>query len=1053
MRQVLYEVRNCHDRPPHVCVRPPSSGGPPHLEDTRVFLEGDRIVIRQGNRRWVFDTAQLQDANIILEDDVVKVTQNDLVWTLRFNNQRGVNVNFETIHVKTINGESGDILINGDTIPITEDAKETLNHFLQRTVEKIEKRIDKLESDTTISIDAFKEKVNEEFKAVALKIEKTALNASEEIGEVRELLTNRVAQAQRLAEAARQVAGEALGKINDAFANTDEKINTVKTDLTKKIEQVKETVVEANALIESTKKKLEAKINEEISTVTTSITNTDERLTRLVRKAEEHAEEIFKAAEAKINALKAKIQTNSDLIVVLKDEVRALRSITSIRGNVATVADLPDPSKYPEGTSYVVEKDEDHGNVSTIHVTVKENGTYRWQYAGRFNVDLSNFYDKDDIDIKVSAIRSDIEDLGKEIERLEGILDDKVTSEEFEVVTGKIAAIKTELERFESEAHRLFNEYDADRQVAVQFMKETRETIEAFETKMRQLFAEYDADRKVVTQFMAETKEALTTKINKEFIEVSEVGNQQRLVTSINPDLALTNESKLTVSVHSSNIGEKDFRNDQLEVNLKGIKLNVLGVEHDTPNHSRKKIELETDVDTSNFVDKSLIQRSNITDDGVFITTDDPNFETKGRKCVVTGISPFLAGEHAPTEKSVTLGIWSSNIEHKNVRADLFNFEVGSGLGLELLQNNHGIPSGIKIRTDAISGILNDAILLSDFGDIMSGHDYKYTQPAIEASIEKNNVDSIGPAIDDAIAKLHSKVQEDYQTQINAINALLDQLPEVQAIKEFMEAALVRQSIAGLHGRLMEKIRDPDLVVTNEPMDEIPGTLVVTQDLMSEMRTFEHAKGALNTIPENGPVLSLAQIKIIEEEFEAILDKFNTREIRFAPKYNNLDEIYGLVSESRALLNTLNIAEEADEVFKNQSWITEDERDAFAQKLTDAGFIVENHVSYNDSARIHAELISSIENFKNTIIKQGTRSFLEQAVLIDLVATGNNLIATIDGGGMPHVSEQFRKDLEAAIIYANEALDKVDQVEPDKELEILVEAIEVISEVINRLSD
>jgi len=80
-------------------------------------------------------------------------------------------------------------------------------------------------------------------------------------------------------------------------------------------------------------------------------------------------------------------------ITGLKETVENI-DIVSIKGSVDSFAELPDPTDLLDGTAYIVEEDENLDGVTTIYAAI--NGA--WEFIGRFNIDLSNYYTKQEVD-------------------------------------------------------------------------------------------------------------------------------------------------------------------------------------------------------------------------------------------------------------------------------------------------------------------------------------------------------------------------------------------------------------------------------------------------------------------------------------------------------------------------------------------------------------------------------------------------------------------------------------------------------------------------------
>jgi len=94
-----------------------------------------------------------------------------------------------------------------------------------------------------------------------------------------------------------------------------------------------------------------------------------------------------------IDGIKSDVENISVEITGLREAIENI-DIVSIKGSVDTFVDLPDPSNLLDGTAYIVEEDENFNGVTTIYAVV--NGS--WEFIGRFNIDLSNYYTKDEVD-------------------------------------------------------------------------------------------------------------------------------------------------------------------------------------------------------------------------------------------------------------------------------------------------------------------------------------------------------------------------------------------------------------------------------------------------------------------------------------------------------------------------------------------------------------------------------------------------------------------------------------------------------------------------------
>jgi hypothetical protein len=110
-----------------------------------------------------------------------------------------------------------------------------------------------------------------------------------------------------------------------------------------------------------------------------------------------------------IDAVKTDLAGVKLEITGLKESVENI-DIVSIKGSVDAFADLPDPADLLEGTAYIVEEDENLDGITAIYAA--RDGS--WEFIGKFSVDLSNYYTKqeagDNFASKNTVIRNDIAD-------------------------------------------------------------------------------------------------------------------------------------------------------------------------------------------------------------------------------------------------------------------------------------------------------------------------------------------------------------------------------------------------------------------------------------------------------------------------------------------------------------------------------------------------------------------------------------------------------------------------------------------------------------------
>ena len=109
-----------------------------------------------------------------------------------------------------------------------------------------------------------------------------------------------------------------------------------------------------------------------------------------------------------VNTIKTEIIDIQTDIEDINERLETI-DIVSIRGSVDTFADLPDPTSLLAGSAYIVEQDENRGDVTTVYAVIDNSGTKEWEFIAEFKVDLSNFYTKDEIDSKVSVINTKVQ--------------------------------------------------------------------------------------------------------------------------------------------------------------------------------------------------------------------------------------------------------------------------------------------------------------------------------------------------------------------------------------------------------------------------------------------------------------------------------------------------------------------------------------------------------------------------------------------------------------------------------------------------------------------
>lgn len=176
MKQVVYEnSSHYHTTPEHVLE-----------ENTQVYMENKDITIRQGNRKWKFNVDKMQNADIFINDDEVSLAQADREWKLRFNNENGLNINLETQFVKSINGVSGDVILNADNLQMSQGDATPISskiNGLEEYIDLVEENLQDAKEDLTSSINDVKEFAD----IVAADLSDTQKIVDELDGEVTEL--------------------------------------------------------------------------------------------------------------------------------------------------------------------------------------------------------------------------------------------------------------------------------------------------------------------------------------------------------------------------------------------------------------------------------------------------------------------------------------------------------------------------------------------------------------------------------------------------------------------------------------------------------------------------------------------------------------------------------------------------------------------------------------------------------------------------------------------------------------------------------------------------
>jgi hypothetical protein len=545
MKPVYYETVNS-GRPPHHGCHPSGPSKPPvrppsHVfEDTRVFLEGNQIVIRQGSKSWRFDVSKVDDANIILEDDVVKVIQKDLEWVIRFNNQKGINVNFDSLNVKSINGTRGDVILNGDNLYISNKTKETISQVfwaLKEQVEEfssLEERVTQTQEDLIRKVEkakeiatAAKEKIENAFSLTDDKIKSAEEKLTNKIDAVKETMDERTAKIKEVATEAKDQAIKAADKAKEAVKDAFENVN-------KKFENARE---EVKTYITDTSEKFESRIvsvEREIRSIETTLDQRTEIAKEAAKKAEEKAKEVVTVATKKLQDLENKVDTNIDSFVSksneldsantaqdtkistlervaerLKNEIVALKSISSIRENVDTYADLPAPNKFPIGSSIVVEKDEKHGGISTIYTTT---GT-EWGYTGQFTVDLTNYYKVEDIDNKVEKLSSMINEKADKT-RINAIVEEakKLAQKALDKATETVNELQIEISNVNS---KLDSRVEKALEIAKEARAEALKIVNDLKSEISKVDSKLDSRVEKAIEIAKDTKEKALDLIDK----------------------------------------------------------------------------------------------------------------------------------------------------------------------------------------------------------------------------------------------------------------------------------------------------------------------------------------------------------------------------------------------------------------------------------------------------------------------------------------------------------------------------------------------------------
>jgi hypothetical protein len=114
--------------------------------------------------------------------------------------------------------------------------------------------------------------------------------------------------------------------------------------------------------------------------------------------------------ESDVSTIQTDIGDIQSDITDINDKLSTI-DIVSIRGTVDTFADLQniDPSTLLVGSAYIVEQDETRNGITTVYAVIENNGVNERGFIAEFTVDLSNFYDKTEIDSKLSIINTNVQ--------------------------------------------------------------------------------------------------------------------------------------------------------------------------------------------------------------------------------------------------------------------------------------------------------------------------------------------------------------------------------------------------------------------------------------------------------------------------------------------------------------------------------------------------------------------------------------------------------------------------------------------------------------------
>jgi hypothetical protein len=190
-------------------------------------------------------------------------------------------------------------------------------------------------------------------------------------------------------------------KVDGVESDLNGKINSTNVSLNGHIDdndahdlpQIRNDMADLNSKIDDVESDLNGKINATDANLSDHINNdTDAHgIDEIKTDLSEHISDDANAHG--IGAIKSSVEYINVEITGLREAIENI-DIVSIKGSVDTFADLPDPTNLLDGTAYIVEEDENFNGVTTIYAAI--NGA--WEFIGRFNIDLSNFYMKSEVD-------------------------------------------------------------------------------------------------------------------------------------------------------------------------------------------------------------------------------------------------------------------------------------------------------------------------------------------------------------------------------------------------------------------------------------------------------------------------------------------------------------------------------------------------------------------------------------------------------------------------------------------------------------------------------